>query len=41
MTDAAAIAAYEKTLRGSNIYKYAESYILQGKSLDIILFCCY
>ena len=25
VTDAAAIAAYEKTLRGTNIYKYAES----------------
>ena len=26
MTDAAAIAAFEKTLRGTNIYRYAESY---------------
>ena len=39
MTDAAAIAAYEKTLRVTNIYKYAESYcrVNHLKAFHIVL----
>ena len=41
MTDTAAIAAYEKTLCGSNVYKYAESYCRVNQLITLVVIDVY